>query len=211
MIGFKKFLSEQPVDIGDIKRLDNKLSFRKNAEEYAYNNLNKNKKMLFKKYFYSEDNNFLAIWENDILILFIEKDIRSNNKTIFIKIIQKYSSEKNLSFKIYLMLLNVYEEVITGDYLSKDNIKAHKRYLKEYNTITKRNLKTKVETSVSTIDKLNNKDEVYVLKRDALEERSHALIETYNSPLANKMLYEDVINFLISELLEGEINGLLIK
>ena len=124
-------LNESPENLGDMNGLQSKEDF-KNKVLLNFDKISDKEKKSAKKIFGSfkyiiKDNTFYIFREKlDLYIVFTKKD-----KTLTVKVVRNISDESNLSFKCYRAILDLpeFDEIITGDALSLDNLKSHKNAL----------------------------------------------------------------------------------
>lgn len=169
---FKEFLSESPTNIGEIT--SNKFRTQSLEHEISlFQKLSNFKTRTLGSFHYFEKNNRLYFMKNNELVLYIIKDLRSSKSSLFVKVIEKLSDEKNLSFKIYSLLLsnNVFQEIITGDSLSSANQEAHLKNINKESFIKLRFFLRKNDEDtiinyedLKSIFKKNREDELIVLK-----------------------------------------------
>lgn len=168
-------LNESPEWLGDTSGLQSKEDF-KDIISKEFNNISNSEKKNAKKLF--GDFKFLILSVNriknkvfcvfrDELDLFIVFD--TNNKTFNVKIIRNISNERNLSFKCYRAILDLtsYNEITTGDALSLDNIKAHKKALSTFKIYVRNKHGDKEienKNEFDYYDKRSKSDEIFVLK-----------------------------------------------
>ena len=168
---FIDYLNETPEYLGNTDGLKSKEKFKEDKIK-KFNEIQeikrKEAKILFNDFkFIIEDNTFYVFKDLSDLYLFFT--FKSINKTLTVKAIKNISNEKYLSFKVYRSILDKteYNEIITGDALSLDNLKAHKNALDSFKIFVRTKDGDKQIFDKWEFDyfmKRDNPNEVFVLK-----------------------------------------------
>lgn len=177
MLNFKEFYNESPINLYGVGGLPSKDRMINDVKNRFDKDKLSNK--LFSDFKFYIDNNIFYVGRDD-LDFFIVFDTKGSS--MFIKVIQNLSNEKELSFKIYSAILHnkIFNEIITGDSLSTQNIKARmkaiqngmKLFLRKDNKDTLINI-----DDINKIMKNDSDEEVFVLKESA---RFKKLQDLYN-------------------------------
>lgn len=190
-------LNETPENLYNMNGLQSKEDF-KNKVIDNFNKISGSDKKSAKKLFNSfsfiiRDNTFyifnIKTLELYLYIVFIKK-----NKTMIIKVVRNISKEKNLSFRCYRAILNLpeFDEIVTGDALTTDNINAHKKALgsfKIYIRDSDGDKRIQDENEINHYIKRDNSDEVFVLKES---NQFNYIKENFNGD------FDEYLNFYFS-------------
>ena len=196
-MSFKDFISEMPVNLYDLSDYQPKKFEAVIAKQVFSAGIEDglSGKKLFGKYLYFINDNFFFVYSGDTIDLYIT--FEKKNKTMKIKTIQKFCSEKNFSLKVYRAILELKEftEIETGDSLSTANIKAHEKMLQVFNIFVRKNgsdIKITDAKEFKDIIKNSSENEVFVLKESNVFRK---LGEMYGATFEENL----------SEFLDGEI------
>lgn len=194
-MSFRKFLQEAPINLGDVTQLGVRNIDLDSSLDYL-NTLNLRKKKLFDGLEYSIIEQYFIVFSKKKIIMYIRYSRRKNSMVI--DVVENLSDIKRLQFKVLSFILEQstlkFDEIITGDALSTQNIKSHKNYVKDGNF----NLYVRAKKEDTLIDNeddinkyLNDYNAVFVLKTS---HKNKAIREMYNSNFS--IVYDELADGL---------------
>jgi len=184
-------LLESPFNIGDLTKSKSRLNSLEITLKHL-KHLKLKKYNLFSSMKYSINENYFIVYKNNEIIMYIL--YTQNNKVMNIKNIEKIDGPKNMQFKVLSFILenNIRNiiEIETGNALSKANIKAHIKFLKNNNFNLFIRIKNKlhiIETEEDIKCNLKDFDSIFVLMKSS---KNKILQEMYKSNFSDA--YDDL-------------------
>lgn len=200
---FRDFLNEAPENLYNMNGLRSKEDYNNKVID-NFNKISDSDKKSAKKLFDSfsfiiRDTTFY-IFNTKNLELYLYIVFVKKNKTMIIKVVRNVSKEKNLSFKCYRAILNLpeFDEIVTRDALTTDNINAHKKALGSFKIYirdtkdtddTNSDKRIQDENEINYYIKSDKPNEVFVLKESG---RYKYIKENFNGDL------DEYLNFYFS-------------